>query len=76
MVFCEKGVAYFLHAPPMYFHTTADKAAPTKGATINSHSWDNAFPPSNKAGAILRAGLTEVSAYVFAPVIVPAGSTA
>lgn len=60
----------------MYFHTTADKAAPTKGATINNQNWDNAFPPSNKAGAILRAGLTEVSAYIFAPVIVPAGLTA
>lgn len=67
MVFYEKGVAYFLHSPPMYFHTAADKAAPTKGATINRHSWDNALPPSNKAGAILRTGLTEVSAYVIRP---------
>lgn len=40
--------------------TIADSAAPTNGATINSQSCASAWPPSNRAGAILRAGLTEV----------------
>lgn len=34
--------------------------APTNGATMNSHNCDNASPPWNNAGAILRAGFTEV----------------
>jgi hypothetical protein len=35
-------------------------AAPMSGATMNSQSWLNAHPPTNTAGPILRAGLTEV----------------
>ena len=30
------------------------------GATQNSQSWSSAHPPANKAGAVERAGLTEV----------------
>ena len=45
---------------PILFHTTADKAAPAKGATINNHNCVNAFPPSKRAGPMLRAGFTEV----------------
>ena len=38
----------------------ADSAAPTHGAAIKSHSCAKASPPANRAGPILRAGLTEV----------------
>src|SRR6188472_3294100 len=34
--------------------------APTIGASQNSHSCDSAQPPTNSAGPVLRAGLTEV----------------
>ena len=33
---------------------------PISGATRNSHNWRSAQPPTNNAGPILRAGLTEV----------------
>lgn len=42
------------------FQTPAEQAAPTSGATMNSHSCDSAVPPSNSAGPMLRAGLTDV----------------
>jgi hypothetical protein len=42
------------------FQTRAAAIAPTTGATMNSHNWPQAFPPANKAGPKLRAGLTEV----------------
>ena len=35
-------------------------AAPTIGATMNSHSWASAGPPAKIATAIERAGFTEV----------------
>ena len=35
-------------------------APPTNGAIQNSQSWATAQPPTNKAGPVLRAGLTEV----------------
>src|SRR5688500_15502077 len=41
-------------------HTAAASAAPMRGATIKTHSWLNAHPPTKTAGAMLRAGLTEV----------------
>lgn len=44
----------------MAFHTPAEHAAPSRGATINSHSCERAVPPAKTAGPILRAGLTEV----------------
>lgn len=31
-----------------------------RGATQNNHNCPNAQPPANKAGPVLRAGLTEV----------------
>lgn len=34
--------------------------APTIGATQNSHSCSSAQPPTNSAGPVERAGLTEV----------------
>jgi hypothetical protein len=34
-------------------------AAPTIGATQNSHNCSIAHPPTNTAGAVLRAGLTD-----------------
>ena len=44
----------------MAFQATADNAAPISGATINSHNCESATPPSNNAGPMLRAGLTDV----------------
>ena len=38
----------------------ARRAAPTIGATQNSHSCSSAQPPTNSAGPVLRAGFTEV----------------
>lgn len=35
-------------------------AAPARGATQNSQSWDRAQPPTKRAGPVLRAGLTDV----------------
>ena len=35
-------------------------APPTSGATQNSQSWASAAPPTISAGAVLRAGSTEV----------------
>jgi hypothetical protein len=37
-------------------------APPTKGATMNSHSWPRASPLTISAGPRLRARLTEVPA--------------
>ena len=34
--------------------------APTSGATMNSHTWLSAVPPTTSAGPRLRAGFTEV----------------
>lgn len=45
---------------PIIFHVTALKVAPMKGPTMNTHNWLSALPPSNTAGAMLRAGLTDV----------------
>src|SRR5258705_12800486 len=36
------------------------KTAPTIGATQKSHSCESAHPPTNKAGPVDRAGLTDV----------------
>jgi hypothetical protein len=36
------------------------RPAPTKGAIQNSHSWSVAHPPTKMAGAVLRAGFTDV----------------
>lgn len=44
----------------MNLPTIAAKIPPRIGATMNTHSWESASPPTNKAGAILRAGLTDV----------------
>ena len=33
---------------------------PKSGATMNSHTWLRAVPPTNRAGPRLRAGLTDV----------------
>ena len=38
----------------------AATAPPTSGATMNSHTWLSAVPPTTRAGPRLRAGLTEV----------------
>lgn len=51
-------VNYFSSAK--YFHVKAERAAPRKGAAMKSQSCDKACPPSNRAGPMLRAGLTEV----------------
>ena len=51
---------YRFSSPPIAFQTNALTAAPTNGATMKSHNCDNARPPSNKAGPMLRAGLTDV----------------
>ena len=40
--------------------TPAPISAPTSGATMNSHSCSSAHPPTNSAGPMLRAGLTDV----------------
>lgn len=50
----------YLRPAAKNFHTSALHAAPTKGATMKSHSCERACPPSSKAGPILRAGLTDV----------------
>lgn len=42
------------------FHVNAARIPPTEGARINSHNCRKAVSPANMAGAILRAGLTEV----------------
>jgi hypothetical protein len=39
---------------------SAPIAPPSSGATQNIHSWESAQPCTNKAGPVLRAGLTEV----------------
>lgn len=44
----------------MNFQTSELKAAPTSGATMKSHNWLSACPPSMIAGPILLAGFTEV----------------
>ena len=36
------------------------KAAPTRGASMKTHTCSKALPPNSNAGARLRAGLTEV----------------
>lgn len=54
-----KHVGYFL-SEERQFHTQAASAAPARGPTMNIHSWHRACPPWNTAGAMLRAGLTEV----------------
>ncbi len=38
----------------------AATAPPTSGATMNSHTWLRAVPPTMRAGPRLRAGLTDV----------------
>ena len=45
---------------PITFHTIALKAAPMNGPMMNTHNSLKALPPSNTAGAMLRAGLTDV----------------
>ena len=40
-------------------YTTPAIAAPMIGATQNSHNCSSAHPPTNIAGAVLRAGFTE-----------------
>ena len=50
----------FTYSVRRNFHTSALKAAPTKGATINSQSCSMACPPSIRAGPMLRAGFTDV----------------
>lgn len=42
------------------FQAAAARAAPAKGAAMNTHNCDSASPPSNRAGAIERAGFTDV----------------
>ena len=42
------------------FATRAANNPPINGATIKIHNSDNAEPPAKTAGAMLRAGLTEV----------------
>ena len=39
--------------------TVAPSSAPSSGATMNSHSCSSAQPPTNSAGPMLRAGLTD-----------------
>ena len=49
-----------IYSLPIIFQTKALKAAPTNGPTMNTHSSLNALPPSKIAGAMLRAGFTDV----------------
>ena len=44
----------------MSFQMPAAQAAPTSGPTMNIQRLVSAVPPSKKAGASERAGLTEV----------------
>ena len=44
----------------MNLKTIPANAAPASGATMNTHTWLRAIPPSKTAGARLLAGLTEV----------------
>ena len=46
--------------PEKVFHATEAMTAPTKGPIMNTQSCWSAAPPSKKAGAIERAGLTDV----------------
>ena len=41
-------------------YANAPAAPPSSGATQNSQSWAIAQPPTNSAGPVLRAGLTDV----------------
>ncbi|MCY1250766.1 hypothetical protein D9M72_644350 [compost metagenome] len=41
-------------------YTAPPITAPISGATQNNHSCCSAQPPTNNAGPVLRAGLTEV----------------
>ena len=41
-------------------HTRAARAPPISGATINTHTFDNASPPAKRAGPRDLAGLTLV----------------
>src|SRR5580658_5820800 len=45
--------------PAMAGYASPAMAAPTMGATQKSHNCSNAHPPTNTAGPVLRAGLTE-----------------
>jgi hypothetical protein len=49
----------FDDSPASAGYTIPANAAPTMGATQNSQSWSIAQPPTNIAGPVLRAGLTE-----------------
>ena len=46
-------------SPAIIGYTMPANAAPTIGATQNSHNCCSAHPPTKSAGPVLRAGLTE-----------------
>ena len=52
----------FVFTETMYYRLTANAAntPPSKGAAMNTQSCASAVPPSNRAGASERAGLTDV----------------
>ena len=64
--FCQAGLptllfkVYFSAFTSMAFQSTAAIAAPSSGAAMNTQSSARALPPSNRAGPIERAGLTDV----------------
>ena len=62
MEFSQKKMDYagVPHPSNRFFHTRAARSAPMIGATMKSQSWDNASPPTMRAGPRLRAGLTDV----------------
>ena len=52
--------SYFLQSPAMKHQAKAAKAAPMNGPTMKIQSCSSATPPWNKAGAMERAGFTDV----------------
>jgi len=45
--------------PPSHRYKKPAISPPNNGATQKSQSWERAAPPTNKAGPVLRAGLTD-----------------
>lgn len=50
----------YFDLPAIKLYTNPAKTAPTIGASQNNHNCEIAHPPTNIAGPVLLAGLTDV----------------
>ena len=59
-IYAPFNLFYYQSLLPMAFQTSAARAAPANGPTINTQTLVNAAPPAKIAGPKLLAGFTEV----------------